>query len=253
MSTGIVPYVIRLLGLIILAIVSFCTSWAQIPKVSGPDSVAPQIVINVRKHAMGADMVEITAGNSKYPPELLRSQCLRLGEYLNSEPRGLAVYTSGTDPKFKFLKAGFAVDGILNRETGTIDLNSVAQAFCGVPAPFTTKSLLITLEGEKPVDRQTLRDFSSNSVQIVAHISEFPAGIEYRILLLTQDSEKLDIPLKFVETPSDKSASTPKSDQLTKWLVPLLIGVAGISGIALVYFAFSGRSRSKKERRDQRT
>ncbi len=58
------------------------------PPASLFDSQVPQITVSVKKHPMGADLVEVTVTAAGYPPELLRSQIKALGKYLQCEPRG---------------------------------------------------------------------------------------------------------------------------------------------------------------------
>lgn len=193
---------------------------------------------------MGADMVEVSAALPSYPQELLKSQCEKLGTLLNSEPRGLALYYSSQDPKFKFLRASFAIDGIINRDTHEINLNAIVQAFLGAPEPYQVSSFMVILEGEKPVDGFTLKDFSSSNAKLLANVSEFPVGIEYRILTLTQDPKKVDIPMKFVSTESSHKKSDQQGAKPPSQLFVGLVAIAGICVVVLVYFAISGRKRS---------
>lgn len=238
--------------------VAFLGLWAQIgtPQTlseTDPDKVAPQVVINVRKHPMGADMVDVTCASARYPKDLLQAQCEKIGQAVNSPARGLVVYVSGNEPKFQFVKASFATDNIIDREKGTIDLQALVRSFLGAPEPNTVQSFLITLEGEVPVDKQTLQDYASDTVRLKASVSTFPKGLEYRVLALTQNPEKLTIPGRFVEPkPSEKSSQKGPQGQ-TSWLQIALLTVAGIAGVALVYFAVSGRGRSSQGRSKRRT
>ena len=135
-----------------------------------PRAVKPQVVINVRKHPVGADMLEITLAEKDYPLGLLSKQAEALAAMLHSDARGLSVSYFGYDPKFKFAKATFATDGIINREAGTVNLEAIVKAMTGTPPPYTTNSFIITLENEVPVDQQTLRTYSSDAVDVVADI-----------------------------------------------------------------------------------
>lgn len=228
-------------------------SLAQGSPENDPEKVAPQVIVNVRKHQMGADMIEVTAASASYPKALLQSQCERMGQLLQSPARGLAVYESGTEPRFKFIKASFATDGLVDRDHGTINLEAVVKAFLGAPAPHAVRSLLVTLEGEVPVGKQTLQDFSSDTVRLKANVSTFPKGLEYRILALTQDAEKISIPGRYVEPKAPEKPSLKKPSGTPGWLPAALLGVAGLAGGALVYFALSGRGRSAQGPSNRRT
>jgi len=206
----------------------------------------------VRKHPIGADMVEITIAELDYPLDVLKRQSEQIAMNLGSEARGLSVGQSGSDPKFKFAKASFATDGIIDREKGTVRLNSIVQGILGVASKQAIKSFLITLEGEAPVDRQTLQSFASDTVVLRAHASQSPKGIEYRILALTEDATKLDIPDRYVEDVAKPAVKKPVKSEGVSWLPLALVVVAGIAGGALVYFAISGRSARANRRPHQR-
>lgn len=221
-------------GLSALAIAS--PLWAQ----TDPEKVAPQVIVNVRKHPIGADMVQITAAAPDYPKELLAAQAKAIGANLDSEARGLEVYTTGTDPKFRFVKAGFATDGLIDRESGSLRLQALVRAFLGAPAPHQVKALIVTFEGEKVVDGKTLKVYANDGVSLKATESKFPPGIEYRIVALTQEPDLLSIPDK-VEAKSAELPTVKPPSQLSPAVPIALIGVAAVSGAALVYLWLSGR------------
>jgi hypothetical protein len=136
------------------------------------------VVVNVRKTEIGADMVTITVADPDYPQELLKVQSEKMGALLGSDARGLSIYVSGIDPKVKFVKASFATDGIIDRDKGEVRLDAVVKSMLGAPAPHTVRSFLVTLEGESPIESQSLQDFSSDAVVLKAHASEIPKGLE---------------------------------------------------------------------------
>lgn len=229
-----------------LAVVLLAATLCPAQQPLDPDSKAPQVVVIVHKHPVGADIVDVTVSDANYPKPLLQSQMEALGRELQSEPRGLSVYTSGTDPKFKFLKASFAVDGLIDRTNGTIALQAVVRAFLGAPAPYTIDSLLVTFEGESPVAQQTLMEYSSKTVALKMHVSNFPKGIEYRIVALTQDPTQLEIPGRYEPAKNPGQSHTPAKKNNPNWVTWGLVGCAGIAGAALVYFVVSGRAAKKR-------
>jgi len=198
-------------------------------------------------------MVTITVADKDYPLELLKAQSQKMASILGSEARGLSVMLSGSDPKFKFVKANFATDGIIDRENGVVRLEAIVRAMLGVPAPHTISAFLITLENEAPVEKQSLQTFSSDAVVLRAHASENPKGLEYRIVALTQDPEKVTIPGRFNEPERKVVKEASPHSSGPGWVPLALIVVAGASGGALVYFALSGRSSRGGNRPAQRT
>lgn len=226
---------------------------AQDPPRVNPESVPPQVVIIVRKHALGPDLVDVTVSAKDYPLALLEQQCRAMAAGLGSDARGLSVVRSGFDPKIKFAKASFATDGIIDRDKGEVKLAKLVRNFLGAPSEWRLSSFLVTLDGEVPVEKQTLKEFSSDAVVLRANVSHSPRGIEYRILALTQDPEKFDIPVRHKEpvVKEQKPPSDPSS--LPSWVPIALVAVAGLAAGLLVYSALSGRSPRPNGRTDQRT
>jgi hypothetical protein len=213
-----------------------------------PSLVAPQVSIVVREHATSADMVEVTPLSKDYPPELLRSQCQALGASLGSPPRGLDVRVESVDPAkgITFVKASFATDGIIDLAERRLNLQAVVRAFLGAPEPHTLSSFLISFAGEAPQGDRTLRDYSSDAVVVKASVNEAPAGIDYRIVALTQDPSKVTIPDHY--TPADRPDGRPASGVVTA-PDPVVLGLVGVGGLAagaLVYFAFAGRKGRRR-------
>ncbi|MBS1721557.1 MAG: hypothetical protein JSS66_00970 [Armatimonadetes bacterium] len=216
-----------------------------------PEKTAPQIIVNVRKHPIGADMVSVTVASKAYPMDLLKTQCEALGTSLGSDARGLAVTFSGEDERFRFVRASFATDHIIDREKGQVRLQNIVRSFLGAPAPHTLTSFMVTLEGEEPVEKQTIQDYASDKVIVKAHFSKDPKGIEYRILALTQVPNDLVIPDKYVP-PTPVQKAVPKQEQRPPATLTLgLVALAGIAGAALVYFGLAGRAASASRRATQ--
>lgn len=226
---------------------------AQPKPETDPEKVPPQAVVNVRKLALGPDMVDITIASKGYPLDLLSQQCGKLAQLLGSDARGLQVSLSGYDPKFKFAKASFATDGLIDRDKGEVRLEAIVKALVDGQGSWRLRSFLVTLDGEAPVEKQTLKSFQSEAVVLKAHVSESPKGIEYRILALTDDPTKIKIPVRHESAkPQEQKASRGASTE-ANWLPLALVGVAGLAAGLLVYSALSARSSKPKGRTDQRT
>jgi hypothetical protein len=79
--------------------------------------LSPDVSVLVRKHNVGADIVEVTVMHPNYPEELLASQCESIGKNCKGTIRGLRVFYDHfkeDNPKLKFRRATFAVDGLID-------------------------------------------------------------------------------------------------------------------------------------------
>jgi len=219
---------------------------AQVPatEITDPEQVAPDVIINVQEHRTTADLVTVTMRRAGYPPELLAEQITELGRLLGVAPRGTYIdrYNLDQAGSLTAIKATFTIDGIIQRETQELNLEALVKAFAGAPDPNTVRALLITFEGEKPGSK-TLKSLRKGPVRVVAYESEAPVGLEYRVLLLTQDPAEIVIPKSVeqtvVQTPSKKPELRPNP-----LIIPLAV-TAGVAGIALVYFALLKRPGRK--------
>lgn len=205
----------------------------------------------VKEHPTSADMVEVTVVDPAYPKELLQQQILTLGQYINSEPRGLSVGYVQIDPEkpeLRFLKANFAVDGLIDRSSQELRVEPILKAFAGAPAPYTLEGLTIIFEGEQ-TNRNTVRRYDSDAVQAQARVipameKEKGTSIEYGVRYLTQDPAKISFPSRYTE-PKSSQATSERGGQLPTY-VWIAIFVAGLSAGALVYLALARRSPARR-------
>ncbi len=153
------------------------------------------VSVVVTKHSTGADMVEVTAESPNYPRAELEAQATAIGVNLGVPDRGLTIFPSdsGAPNGSSFLKATFATNGILAGDAG-IRLQAIARAFAGSEYSSQVQGLLIGLPDSKPL-ASTLPKFDSSSVGVQGRTGPAP-GIEYRIMLKTQDPSKILIPDK---------------------------------------------------------
>lgn len=202
-------------------------------------SLVPDATITITKHPMGADMIEMSFTAKGYPAKLAKEQIQRLGASLKCDPRGVQVgdyVVEGGNPAMHFTKAMFAVDGVIDRQQGTLRLNPFAQAFAGAPNPWTIRSLELVFQNEVPT-RNMIMHLNGKAARVEARYednstSKF-SGIEYRILLLSQDPNQ-----KFIPEPWDKPlapVTTPPRPPGTDWtIIAVFIIATGAVG-ALVY------------------
>jgi hypothetical protein len=156
----------------------------------------PQVTVTVTKHPMGADLVEITLLNPKYSAELLRGQISRLGTELNSTVRGLALtrtdYGLG-NAAMALPKASFAVDGLIDNNTGEMRIAPIVRALCGAPEPYTIRDLSIIFTSQAP-NQTSIQRFRSAALELQSTAYSGGFGLEYRVRLLTQDPAQIDLP-----------------------------------------------------------
>lgn len=193
-------------------------------------TVRPEVFVVVRKHATGADLVEVTMVDPSYPSSILRDRVNRLGEYLGSPVRGVFV----TDPKLPgysgSTKATFGVDGVI--QDGKFRLTPIARAFAGLEKPNQITGISVVFEKQKPtVD--TVKDYRSAAVDVQADSQPGSIGIEYRISLKDQNPEKIEIPDSALAVVKGPNQIVPPGGPDTATYV--LIGLAAVAVGALVY------------------
>jgi len=214
------------------------------------NSIRPDAIVTVKKHSSGADVVEVTMLDGKYPQKLLADQVMRMGLENGTGIRGLQVYTTAAeDPQMRFVKASFATDDlVIGGRDARLRLQPIVRAFAGGPESHRIGALIVQFAGQKPTER-TINTFRSDSVVLAGRVLDAPfEGLEYRVALLSQDPTQIAIPdfhdpqAKKPEKKPEKAA--PSSE--TPVLRFVLLGVAALAAGALVYFVVrSGRSRSE--------
>lgn len=203
-------------------------------------SVRPEATVVVKRHKMGADRVEITLEDPDYPAEELKAVVALIGKELGSEVRGLSVgrYSfSPNNPRLTFLKALFVVDGITQPNGEFLRIQPILRAFTG-------KLRALTLQFENiEYHKWTVRTLNTDSLRAEARVHTVPIpGIEYRVLLLTDDPQKVEFPDRLPERKPDSIPSeAPKGDRdILGWIA---LAVAGTAAGALVYLALVRRGR----------
>jgi len=220
------------------------------------NSVPTQAVVTVRKHNMGADLVEITMLDAKYPLDLLRGQVEKIGKYAGAPARGVSVgRTSHPNPKQQFTKASFATNNLIDEESGRVRLEPIAKAVAGGPGPHTIEAFIVSFEGLRPTER-TLKTYGSATVVLSGRAIPPPfGGLEYRIALLGQNPDKITIPDEHKESALKpaKSAAAPPPQAENRTLRIVLIAVAALAAGALVYFLLARAGRAPIDRSSPRS
>ncbi len=205
---------------------------------AGFAEVKPDVVIRVKKAPTGADYVHVQVVPADYPKDLLAEQCQKVGQYLGSGIRGLRVWYSsaGTLPsgaEVRVLRADFAVDFVINQETGVLRLVPFARAFAGAPEPHTVRCLAIAFEGVTPREGVTVREVENSSVRLWGSYDRQMNVVEYRIILKVQDPAGVDFPETVASARTNRAENPSTQRKDWRWLVWTFAG-AVLAGI-LVY------------------
>lgn len=200
-----------------------------------PRIVPPDVFVNVKDY-QGAQMVTVTVRKEGYPADLLSLQCQNVGKEAGTWTRGLEVTSTNlaTKEPLKLPRASFATQGLVDPKTGAMNLQPIVRAFAGARDEWRTDAMLVTFEDQSPTD-QTLEALYKGGARVASQILNSPRGIEYRILLVSQDPTKIEIP-SLVGKTQEESGQSKQPAGGTNPVVYILLAVAAISGGALVYF-----------------
>lgn len=211
-------------------------------------TVRPDLMIVVREHNTGAEIVQITSISKAYPADLLREQIAKVGLELGVDPRGVQVTQQklGTQANVSFTRAEFAVNGLIDRENGLLKLQPLVKAFVGAPEPNTIRGLKIAFEGERPTKKMLQRFSIANVLALEGRASLSPPGIEYQIRIDDQDPSKVAIPDEYQKPANQTPAQSPSTAPSRSLIIGLFV-LGGLGVGALVYLAIL-RSGSRSPR-----
>jgi hypothetical protein len=196
------------------------------------DSVRPEAAVVVRKHSMGADLVDITISAKGDWGTVLRDDILALGMALGSEPRGIQI--SGGESLYK---ASFAINGLINDSEPR--LNTKALAFGKMPI----RSFSVFFEGVIPSSSIPARWFAPKDAWMLEGIGlKSPRGIDYRIKVNSNNPDDITLP------GSVQSRNRKESPQVEKKLDFLLIGAILIASVSVGLLVYSALIRSRSRR-----
>ena len=249
----------RVLSCLIAAILPL-VMWAQNPsqppqtpetpavkELTEADFGRPDVVITVEKRPSGADFVTITVLKENYPTEFLAAQAAKIAELSGSMARGLNVSQTNLGTQSVGLqRAEFATDFLVNREKGEINFEALIHPFLGVPEPATVTSFLVQFSGEQ-ASFSTLQKMATEGVKVMGVSMANPAGLEYRIKVLSQDPKLVRIP-KSVSEPVGKTQPV-QTQSGPNFIVFLLLGVGVLAAGALVYSLLLRPASGSRRRR----
>lgn len=202
--------------------------------------VRPDATVVVRKHNLGADLVQITMLDPSYPLEGLRAQCESFAKELGQSPRGLYVFkfdlgsTGETNNTNFYVRATFAVDGLTRPEVGEYKLNPIVRAMAAYPPGHPVNGLMIQFENSSP-GPDTVKSFGNDMtpVAVEGRYSGPHVGLEYRVAIRTQDPSKIVIPDR--TKPEEIPASTIREMEPPYGVLAVVLATSLFVG-ALVYF-----------------
>jgi hypothetical protein len=198
------------------------------------NSVRPQASIVIKKHSMGADLVEMTVLGSQYPEASLREKIENLGLIVGSEARGIAIAPTDT-----FVKASFAVNGLINQAEPRLNLVALAKAF-GF-GPNRLQSFSVFFENVAPARDIPAFWFPPEEEWMMEGIATAqPRGIEYRVKVNTKDPEKVSLP-------TSREAQTVKATAPQKKPADfMLFGALIVGAIAVGLLVYSALIRTRQ-------
>jgi hypothetical protein len=197
-------------------------------------SVRPEASLVVRKHQMGADLVEVTVLEAGYPKEVLQAKVEGFGVLLKDQPRGLVVAESGG-----FLKASFAINGVVGNAEPRLNLVAIAQAFGFGNRPLRTISIFF--DGLIPTAEIPARWFPKDETWMLEGVAtQSPKGIEFRMKINAKSPNQIVLPGKSEAQQVNKQASQKNSPDF------LLIGALIVGAIAVGLLVYSALIRPRQ-------
>ena len=213
-------------------------------------SLRPDVSVVVKKHDLGADLVEMTFLNGDYPPEVAQTQIDNMAKMLGSTARGVSFskVDMGAATRGAMLKVSFGIDGLIDRSHGVLHVSQIAKAMVGAPAPYTIGGIMVVFDREIP-GPTTIRNYfpGNRTVEVQARADDPRVGVEYRIRLLSQVADAIVIPEGDQQSKPETPNRSQKSNDLYIWII---LVIASIAAGALVYsLLLQSRSTASRKRR----
>jgi hypothetical protein len=201
-------------------------------------SVTPQATVVVKQHPMGADLVEVTVLGSAYSQDALEKHIDALGAELGMSPRGTAISVIGNS----FVKATFAVPGLIQDKEPKFNLPAIAKAFAFGDAPITQFSVIFM--DMVPDSKTPAFWFAPKDAWMMEGVgTKSPLSIEYRVKVNTKNPVDVFLPGPAIEK---KNKETQEAQKKPDFVLIGAIAVAAISIGVLVYSAvIRGQRKSK--------
>jgi hypothetical protein len=235
---------VRAITLVLLLVSFVRMAGAQVPGVQPEDSLfntsRPDLLIVIREHPGGADVIEVKAVSKAITAPELEASILELGKQIGVPPRAVRIYTNKLDTNVKqsYIEASFGIDGVV--EPDKIRLNALAQSFMGPKV----RALGIVIEN-RGVTSETVASYQSTNIEATGQYLPGSIGLEYRIRAIAADPDKFDIPDSRSEA---ARVQKPKSER-NAGFDPSLIALIAVAAVALGALVYSLLLRSKATNR----
>lgn len=189
------------------------------------------------------DLVEMAAVKPGYPPDLLRQQAADISRRIGVPARGYMPLDSKIGDQV-FTKCSFGSTGLIDRTTGKVRLSPIVQGLAGAPDPYTVKGIIIIFQGVVPIG-ETLREFESKGVRVIANSIANPPQIEYRVELRSQNPDEVSIP----DEKKEQKPVANSSSQRQKGLDLMLWGAIVVAALAASFIVYTLLIRTGPKRR----
>ncbi|MCX7799010.1 MAG: hypothetical protein N2109_01560 [Fimbriimonadales bacterium] len=204
------------------------------------ETTSPEVFVTVTEHPTGAEIVEVTPKAADYPRGLLEAQAEGMAAELGQRPRGLQLALVDVDgsgkPEMRFLRATFAVDGLIERNPLRLRLTPIVRGLARPGGPRQAKVLSVIFQGEAP-DERTIRRFEASTVRVEGLFHGDPKAIEYRIQVKDARAEGISIPDRMPEPARPQTTERSDLPRRRLWVLVGSIVLAGLGVGALVYSA----------------
>ena len=204
---------------------------------TGVGAVTPQVLMTIEPVPGMGELVEVSVLDGAYPQAVLRRQIAALGASLGADVGSLDLIVPSQEGEP--LRAFFTVRNIVDPALGDIRLQPLVRSFLDGPSDLALRSFSIKFIGVVPGAYTTLGSYTSPGAALQAYYDPTAPSLEYRILVLADDPEQVDIPSRHV--PEAVGQPATGRAPLMSGLLLALVAVAGGSAGALVYFALLGR------------
>ena len=198
--------------------------------------IAPEVVFSVEQVPGTGEVVQLHYVGDTFDEASLQKDAQALATSLGSAVNSFQFYPATGEAE---AKAIFVTDYMLDPSQGDIRLQPLVRAFSRGKGGRHVKSFSVTIVGQTPSAYTTLQTYNSPNVALKAFDKASQASIEYRILALNDDPNKVEIPPKHVPTGQITSSEGRQSGRAP--LLFALVTVASVSAGALVYFAVLGK------------
>lgn len=199
-------------------------------------SVVPQATLVVKQHPMGADLVEVTVLGATYSQDALKKHIDALGTELGMSPRGVSIAVAGDS----FVKATFAVPGLIQNKEPKFNLAAIARAFAFGDAPLT--QLSVTFIDMVPDAKTPAFWFAPKDAWMMEGVgTKSPLGIEYRIKVNTKNPSEVVLPGPGTAKKNKETQEAQKKPDF------VLIGAISVAAISIGVLVYSAVIRSQRK------